>query len=796
MPTLDDLRTQAEKNLAKLLDRLDARHRKAVKAAIKHYGRVQDIPEIFWLEMEFEIEQEQVAAIALLILAADEWTSDEIDRQGVRAGTQDRNAVTRSARDQVHRTAAATVDTLRKRLARKVEDATVSGPGDVGELTDVGLDDAIDSVFTQERRSTIATDSTTTAFSTGQRTAAERAGRDGIRNEDGQRVTLELIWRTELDNLTCSRCRPLEGKTEDVWGQVFPNGPGPEAHPNCILPGQLACVPGFMPAATNSFYVGWCVEILCRSGRRLAVTEDHLILTGRGYHRAADVVKGDDVFTSSDPERIATLVDPDNDHCPALIEEIFRAAVMAGSVSPSDMPITSVDFNGNSRTLVGQVDVVNASGQLRSNSQTVFRKHVFRDHFNRRAVAEPLSCFGSQQFLASRVRSAATCGVCGCDLPSTLPLIHRGPLDQFSGRLATRLDTHSDEATAKSTPGNASHFSQDVFGFSSDVSVGESSHFGNINPQRPSNQSLGLQVRPKHNTESLKGRTTGGATDTKLAGKFLRRFSSMVTTDEVVRVRRFKFSGQVYDLQCDQWGLLFCNGVIIHNCRCSLQPQVVVESAVRESVDVGTDEAESVGTDVGTRRNDVGKPDLSPILEAVEAVAFDFDGVLKAIRDIPPTPAPIIQVTEQHFDPQPILEAIEAIPQPEPPHDPLPAIRAIYEQATEAQAERDRQLLEAIRSQPNIEALFAKYEPDPYDDTHTHDMLQWVARLAQPKPEPEPYDDSETRGLLKQILAELTKPAPEPPAPQPELKPDKREWNFQVVRDDDKLITSIRAVQD
>jgi hypothetical protein len=451
MPSLDDLRTQAEKNLAKLLDRLDNRHRKAVKAAIKHYGRVQDIPEIFWLEMEFEIEQEQVAAIALLILAADEWTSDEIDRQGVRAGTQDRNAVTRSARDQVHRTAAATVDTLRKRLERKVEDARVSRSGDVGELTDVGLDDAIDSVFTQERRSTIATDSTTTAFSTGQRTAAERAGRDGIRNEDGQRVTLELIWRTERDNLVCSRCSPLEGTNEDVWGKVFPNGPGPEAHPNC---------------------------------------------------------------------------------------------------------------------------------------------------------------------------------------------------------------------------------------------------------------------------------------------------------------------------------------------RCSLQPQVVVE-AVRESVQIDIEPTILV---------DKFEPE---VVAAPESEPLDLSPILEAIENIPQQPAPIVQVTEQHFDPQPILEAIEAIPQPAPPPDVLPDIKAIYEQATEAQAERDRQLLEAIKSQPNIEALFAKYEPDPYDDTHTHDMLQWVARLAQPKPDPEPYDDSETRDLLKQILAELTKPAPEPtPQPLPEPKPDKREWNFEVVRDQDKLITSIRAVKE
>lgn len=233
MATLDQLRTAGERDLEKQLAKLDKRHRAAVKAAIDYYGRVQDIPEAFWLEMEFEIEQEQTAAIALLILAADEWTSGEIERQGVAAGEQDRRAAARSARDQARTTAGLTVDTLRKRLARRVEDARASGPGDVGELTSSGIDQALDDVFTGSRRAGIATDSTTIAFSTGQRAAATRAGRDGITNEAGQRVSLELIWRTERDNLVCARCSPLEGTPESVWGQVFPDGPGPAAHPNC-----------------------------------------------------------------------------------------------------------------------------------------------------------------------------------------------------------------------------------------------------------------------------------------------------------------------------------------------------------------------------------------------------------------------------------------------------------------------------------------------------------------------------------------------------------------------------------
>jgi hypothetical protein len=234
MPPIDDLRAAGEKNMQGILAKLDKRHRARVQAQIERYGRVQDIPEEFWTELQREIEDEQVAAVMLLILAADEWTTEEVRQQGVtkrRRASQTDAAL--SAAQQVQRTAAQTVDTLRNRLGRRIEDAKASGPGDVGELTDEGIDQALDDVFTQDRRATIAADQTTTAFSTGQRDAAERIGRGGITNEVGQRVTLELTWRTERDNRVCPRCSPLEGQPESVWSQVFPEGPGPTAHPNC-----------------------------------------------------------------------------------------------------------------------------------------------------------------------------------------------------------------------------------------------------------------------------------------------------------------------------------------------------------------------------------------------------------------------------------------------------------------------------------------------------------------------------------------------------------------------------------
>jgi|GEM_PF-5895901 len=273
MPTLDDIRTRAEAGLEKLLSALDQRHKKALRAAIKRYGRVQDIPEIFWVEMQREIEQEQIAAIALLILAGDEWTADELRKQGVVVGKADRNKATRQADDQLRETSSQTVDTIRKRLARKIEDSRTTGPGGVGELTDEGIDDSLEAVFDEDRRKGIATDETTVALTKGQREAAGRG--DGARTETGQRVEIEQYWSTELDDRVCPRCSPLHDQPESVWGRVFPNGPGPEAHPNCRC--SLRPVVVVSISAQESEAKGRWITI---KGNPVKISDNGTVLTG------------------------------------------------------------------------------------------------------------------------------------------------------------------------------------------------------------------------------------------------------------------------------------------------------------------------------------------------------------------------------------------------------------------------------------------------------------------------------------------------------------------------------------
>lgn len=244
--TLDAIRSAGETDLESLYQQLDTQHKKILRAAIKRYG-IENVPESIWLEMQRNIEEGTMTAVLLLLMMADDWTTEQMVSSGIPRSQITSSQLTdyslRAAR-QVTNMAAGTVETIRNRLTRRLQDQALSQQGGVGELTNEGIDAALDDVFTQSRRETIAIDQSTQAMSAGQIGARDRAeGGDGAKTGDGKRTTIALIWKTERDNLVCPRCSPLEGQPEEVWGRVFPNGPGPAAHPRCRCELEVRVVP-------------------------------------------------------------------------------------------------------------------------------------------------------------------------------------------------------------------------------------------------------------------------------------------------------------------------------------------------------------------------------------------------------------------------------------------------------------------------------------------------------------------------------------------------------------------------
>lgn len=103
------------------------------------------------------------------------------------------------------------------------------------------------------------------------------------------------------------------------------------------------------------------MDVTTMGGRRVTVTPNHPILTGRGWIDASEIHEGDDVVVRA-PESSVVSAATDFDQVPALIEDVFAAF---GKVAPRSRAVSSAqDFHGDGASLNGKVDVVGADGQL------------------------------------------------------------------------------------------------------------------------------------------------------------------------------------------------------------------------------------------------------------------------------------------------------------------------------------------------------------------------------------------------------------------------------------------------
>lgn len=234
MTDLDDIRRDGEEEIAAVMAKLDERHRELLRDALNRYGSVENIPPSVWGQIQEETESELAAIALLLMMGGLAYTNSELGVQGMRTAGTSAAGLSRMgllAARQVTNAAANSAASLMKRITYALEQARLNQNfGDVGDLTQEGIDKALQDVFDAKRRQGLAIDQTTEALTTGQREAGRAAG---TTNTSGQRVTVLMLWRTARDNGVCQRCEPLNDKPEEIWSLVFPNGPGINAHPSC-----------------------------------------------------------------------------------------------------------------------------------------------------------------------------------------------------------------------------------------------------------------------------------------------------------------------------------------------------------------------------------------------------------------------------------------------------------------------------------------------------------------------------------------------------------------------------------
>ncbi|MGH3637002.1 MAG: hypothetical protein ACRDTS_23550, partial [Mycobacterium sp.] len=362
---------------------------------------------------------------------------------------------------------------------------------------------------------------------------------------------------------------------------------GPPRHPNCFPAGVVVSGPG-VESTTARWYAGEVVHIRVVGGEVLTVTSNHPILTTQGWVAASSVVEGTKVVRELNLQRMLKS-DPGDYQQPMPIEQVAAAFGTAGGVVSERVPITAEDFHGDGRQ--GYVDVVRPNRVLQGGL------HIVQPSGNRAFVAADAELAG---VTSKRAGNLLAFGV----NPSASSVMSGGGESLTFGRLCPRhAREHGAAAVAqldarplqKQRDGATRH----VFGsgdgldaLTREVSVNDASRLFRLpsligrHPTARSTLSLlssllggqggvmredSYGARSDVDTGGQKSVTDSGLASAELIGECLSALAGLVTTDQVVEVRRSPFAGHVYNLETSG-GWYSANGFIVHNCRCRLSP--------------------------------------------------------------------------------------------------------------------------------------------------------------------------------------------------------------------------------
>ena len=316
------------------------------------------------------------------------------------------------------------------------------------------------------------------------------------------------------DDRVCEFCAPRMGALYYAGSVKTP------IHPNCVLPGTEV-LPGHLIAATRMVYRGDVVTIRTKAGRRLACTRHHLVATTRGWVAAHALNPGDQVLAQA-PGVQPVMANPDLATAPALIEDLFQAALAASKMPAVSVPVAPVHFHGDGAAGQGQVDVVWADRELMN--------HL---------VASGQQQLGDLPLVATDAQRPLKAGLSALDL--ALLTFHAA-----LGGLMGRGDLRS------ALLGGHLHPSELV-------------------------RLAGISWRdPRFDQPAL----NGSSGDVEMLRQLVGACPGLVTADEIldIKVDPAAHDGFVYDLTTFS-GMYVANGILTHNCRCALSP-ITLEALV------------------------------------------------------------------------------------------------------------------------------------------------------------------------------------------------------------------------
>ena len=377
-------------------------------------------------------------------------------------------------------------------------------------------------------------------------------------------------WISRLDKHTCIMCILMHG-TSHLLSEPF------ASHPQCVPAGAM--VVASTPLATTSRrFEGKVVDVETALGHHLTVTENHPILTSRGWVAAGLLNESDHVVSSRNPQRVISIVSPDDNSAPALIEEIIESFGSAGGMITRSMPATPKDFHGDGEG--SNINVVGSDRLLWDNVNAPLSQHFTEGSFGERDITGAGLTTTSVPYALTETGLPPLAGTMSGS--AVAPILFRGSLCHHHAVSLTGLaqfDSGLSKNSFDSRAHDAEFLGQSEDGFSSDVTFhdfdfgqsGERLVVGlDLQAANPSGfsqgspQSLSTQVAAKELLRRVKARSSDLAT-----------LSTEIRFDRVTKISVRDFVGQVYNLQTNE-GWYISNGIITHNCRCIPVPKSII----------------------------------------------------------------------------------------------------------------------------------------------------------------------------------------------------------------------------
>ena len=359
------------------------------------------------------------------------------------------------------------------------------------------------------------------------------------------------VWVASFSRRTCASCLALAGSVHSLDERM-------ESHPRCLLPGTTIASTANALAVTKRWTTCEAVKIRTFRGHVLTVTPNHPILTSKGWVQARCIDKSSHVVSALDSQRFFDLIDPNHNHIPSVIDQVWESFSRLPDVSRRIVPAAAENFHGDGEG--GQVDIVLINSKLRSH----FNSSIGQPLVKRTLVVGDidrahLSSNSSSNLFLFRNDANSGGSIGGFDISDIFffcPSCHH---QSISTSPISSLDFPIKQESIDARPGDIQAIGDILFRHPIDIPL--SSLFRNYTNSMIGGSNAVLNESPINDSSM----------NTELLAQLLSGYSGLIQLDQVVDVERFTYSGHVYNLETET-GWYVANGIITHNCRCIQAP--------------------------------------------------------------------------------------------------------------------------------------------------------------------------------------------------------------------------------